>query len=272
VRNFFLKCGFLIVIFVSPFLSQAQIIAAESQPISQHFVDVEAGGPKSTLREERESLERQADRQFNHLCSLVNVAMWALGVIAAAFIGLSVFFWGRTKKDIESSVKELFEKEARELIHENADQLRNYVSEIKHQVDDVNSYKDSSILWIFTGEQIGNEREVEELYSSGLKNIYTLTPALGADFAIGEPDLVIFSYTNTDESRRIMASIVDQIKTYKSPIHFIIYTFRPDAEQRLSDADFQSLQGYTWFIIANLPSSLIAYVKALLANRRTRKP
>jgi len=225
---------------------------------------------RAALNEERQLLEKQADRHFSHLDNFVNRVIYGLGILAVVAGGLLFWAFGRTRNEMQKTIHELFEREAKSLIEQEADQLRQRYQELKAQVDDLSAYRERSVTWVFPGETISGQIELEALYSMGLRKIQTMTPAPKEMIDIGTPDLVIFTYDGTDEGRRLLNLIVQKLKNETPPVFLIIYTYNPSGtEVRINKEERDILAGFHWYVPANFPSQLVLQTQLLIRRGRS---
>lgn len=219
------------------------------------------------LNEERNLLEKQADRHFSHLDSFINRVIWGISILILFAFGLLVWFFGHTRNEMKATLHELFEKDAKTLIEKEADLLQQKYQSLKNQVDDLVAYQESTITWVFSGDTIGNQKELEALHSMGLQRIQMIAPDLNSPVDIGTPDLVIFTYDGTQEGKRRLKLIVDKLKNETPPVFLIIYTYNPNRDEiRINTADISE---YDWYVPANFPSQLIFQAQLLARRKRS---
>ena len=110
---------------------------------------------------------------------------------------------------------------------------------------------------------------LKALYATGLQNINFVTPELGREFELGDPDLVILTFDATDEARRLLSELVTRLKQESPPVPLLIYTFSSDGAQvRLDAAELKILSGFDWYIPVNFPAQLLAQTQLLIRRSR----
>ena len=231
----------------------------------------------------KESLERQADRHFNIVEKTVDRVTWAYAGIAALLLGVLIWMFGSTRKDLKASLEMWMKKDAQKLIDDASSELRERIDGLRGEVASFLDYRSRKITWICppstwkipAGEERNpkadtNQAVLAALQAAGLHNIQVLNPdAPQAEMDLGDPDLVILSFDSTAEARTILANVVEQLKRRSPPVFLIIDTFSPDAPPRiLHPNDFQILQGFLWYVPTNFPSQLVAQTQ-LLIRRET---
>lgn len=226
---------------------------------------------RAALSEERQLLEKQAERHFLSIDNLLNRVIWGLGILVAGVLALLTWMFGSTRKELRNTINELFEREAKTLIVEEANQLRLKYQELKSQVDDLAAYKGRQVTWVLPEDNMNNQPELEALYAMGLKNIQMVTPAAEEVFEVGEPDLVIYTYDGTEKGKKLLHLIVNRLKAETPPIFLIIYTYNPDGAEIWIDeqAKKEILTGFHWFVPANFPSQLVLQTQLLIRRNRS---
>ncbi len=73
--------------------------------------------------EERQILERQADRQYGGIEKLIDRILWVFGLLATAVLGLFAWFFGKSKQDFKKTISETFEKQAQEIVEKEAEKF-----------------------------------------------------------------------------------------------------------------------------------------------------
>lgn len=224
---------------------------------------------RSALNDERELLEKQADRQFAAIQDLYNRAIWVFGAILSLAALAFAWFLGRTRKDLVNNMRKQIETETRGIIDQEANGLRARYRDLKSQVDDLIAYKGQPVTWVFSNEKLTSESEIEALHTTGIQNIQTLAPGIGESLNLGEPDLVIFSFDGSEEARRRLGEIVERLKSEAPPVCLLIYTYSRDGKEiRLGVEERQILAGFDWYVPVNFPSQLLAQSQLLLRRNR----
>lgn len=225
---------------------------------------------RMALSEERQLLEAQAERHFSRLDNIVNRIIWGVTILSVIAIGILAWSFGSTRKDLKESIRKLFENHTRELVEREAEQVRKLYHDLKIQVDELSAHKKRRVTWVLP-ETSNGQSELEALYSTGLKNIELITPKIDESFYLGNPDLVIFSYSGDSEGKRQLQIIVDELKTETPPVSLLIYTYNPTGQEvRLGDAERKILKGFHWYIPVNFPSTLVLQTQLLI--RKAKSP
>lgn len=258
----------LAVIVFSIAITRISIAApARSEHTNNSFVELQRES-RTALSEERQLLEKQAERHFLYLDNFINRVLAGLGLLTTVVIAGSAWLFGKSRNEMQKSIHDLFEKEARTLIDQEANQLRQKYLELKAQVDELSAYRERAITWIFPGETISAQNELDTLRSMGLQNIQALfIPISTETLEIGNPDVVIFSYDGTDRGRELIKKIAEKLKSITPPVFFIIYTFNPNGIQ--TEIHTEDLAGFYWYVPANFPSQLVLQVQLLTRRRRS---
>lgn len=225
---------------------------------------------RATLNDERQLLEKQADRNFASIENLINRAIWVFGTILTAAVGSFLWLFGRSRKDFEDNIRKQIELEAHRIVENEADSLRQRYRDLKNQVDELSAYKQRPVVWVFSRDEVKAQTELDALRMSGIENIQIVAPAPGESFELGEPDLVILSYDGTEEGIKRLKVIVERLKAETPPVSLLIYTYNPKGEEiRIRDDERAILKGFDWYVPVNFPSQLLAQSQLLL--RRNRK-
>lgn len=262
LRIFFMLAAILFLIAIS----RTGIAApAQTTDAKNSFVEL-LRESRVALSEERQLLEKQADRHFLYLDNFVNRVLAGLGLLATVVIAGSAWLFGKSRNEMQRSIHDLFEKEARSLIEHEATRLRQKYSELKTQVDELAAYRERTITWVFPGETMSGQIELEALYAMGLQKIQTVTPTPTETLDIGTPDLVILSYDGTEDGRNLLKRIVEKLKSITPPVFFIIYTYDPNGKE--IHINTEDLAGFHWYVPANFPSQLVLQTQLLIRRGR----
>lgn len=233
----------------------------------------------SILRDERLILEKQADRQIAGIERIYDRGLYLFGAILGMIatillIALGIFYWqfGRTRKELREEIRDMMKGYAKESVDQEAEELKRRLRLLRNEVDDINSYRSRSIVWVTYTNHKAIEPTISALQSFHISNIFR-AEIHGADelelHGPGYPDLVILSFDGTDLGRQVLKKIVDQIKSAHAPIPLLIFTYNFGRQEiRLSQADFAILQGFDWYLPANVPATLISQTTSLLRRSR----
>ena len=224
---------------------------------------------REILKEERQLLEAQAEKHYARIDKLIDRTTYGLGLIAV--VGLAILGWGfgKTRSELRNLVHEQFEKLTTTLIQSEIDHLAGTVQQLKKEVEELRAFQHQTVVWVFPGNEITSQQELEALHATGLHNIQCVAPANGEGFEIGEPDLVIFSHDGSEECVKRLGKIVGELKQQSPPVSLLIYTYNPAGpEVRLKEAELKILKDFLWFVPVNFPSTLIAQTQLLIRKER----
>lgn len=222
------------------------------------------------LAQERQILERQADRQYGGIEKLIDRVLWVFGLLATAVLGLFAWFFGKSKQDFKRTISETFEKQAQEIVEKEAEQLRQLYENVKVEVEDLSAYKRRQVAWVAKPDAPSLEAVLKALYATGLQNISLVTPETDKEFELGDPDLVILTFDGSDEGRRLLSVLVGNLKQKSPPVPLLIYTFSSGGAQvRLDKAELEILDGFDWYIPVNFPGQLLAQTQLLIRRSRS---
>ena len=129
---------------------------------------------KDSLHEERQLLESQSERHFQHLDNLLKWFAWILGALGAIAIGIFRWQFGATRNELKASVQEMFQSRIKEIVdtvEKDAVVIRQQWQELSSQVGAITSYQKRQITWVFENNEISAQQEFETLNYLGLKNI-----------------------------------------------------------------------------------------------------
>jgi hypothetical protein len=283
----FLIANYLAVAFVQqPSKASSQSEPAKATPAPRNSAEQELlmlKAIQADARAHKESLERQADRHFNIVEKTVDRVAWLYAGLAALLLGVLLWMFGSTRKDLKDTLETWMKKDAQKIIDDASLELRDRIEGLRGEVASLLDYRARKITWICPPSTwkipAGAERNpkadtnqavLAALQAAGLHNIQVLNPdAPQAEMQLGDPDLVILSFDGTAEARTILANVVDQLKRRSPPVFLVIDTFSPGASpQILQPDDFQILEGFLWYVPTNFPSQLVAQTQ-LLIRRET---
>jgi hypothetical protein len=224
---------------------------------------------REILNNERKLLEEQSERYYARIDALTNRVIWGLGLVAAAALAVLGWGFGKTRQELQAFVREQFQGQVSSLIDTDMSDLKETVRDLKSQVRDLRAFQDRSVVWVFSGEEVRSQRELEALHATGLQNIQTVAPRRAEELALGEPDLVIFSYDGSEEGRRRLDRIVAVLNQQSPPVSLLIYTYNPEgAEVRLGEPERGILKDFLWYMPVNFPTTLVAQAQLLVRAGR----
>src|SRR6185503_14127121 len=209
---------------------------------------------RDILENERKLLNEESEKYYARIDSLINRTTWAIGVIGVFAVAVMGFLIGKTRKELQELVKEQVKLQTsafietemalvRKSVEAEAATVRASIQEIQAEVNSLRAFQNQLIVWVFAGTEMDAQPEMDALRQIGLSNISILTPGEDEDFDLGEPDLVILSFDGTDEGRRRLQIIVAALREKSPPVSLLIYTYNPDREVRLQQADWAILEG-----------------------------
>lgn len=232
----------------------------------------EAQSSGSALKDEREVLERQADRHYNGLVDVLDKMLWALGVIAAAAFGLFYYFFGKTKDEIKVEIKKLMEPEAKKALEETKQaielsqhDLKARVKELSVQVDRSIPNRDIRILWIAANSaQLANDpfqTEIAALGLAGFSGVSMIFPEpQGTQILLDTFDLVVVSGGEAEPELTTLNGVVGRLSEMAKIVPLIIYTRTQIPPDRLATL----FSRFTWIAVVNVPLQLITQCTLLL--------
>jgi len=234
---------------------------------------------RDILENERKLLNEESEKYYARIDSLINRTTWAIGVIGVFAVAVMGFLIGKTRKELQELVKEQVKLQTsafietemalvRKSVEAEAATVRASIQEIQAEVNSLRAFQNQLIVWVFAGTEMDAQPEMDALRQIGLSNISILTPGEDEDFDLGEPDLVILSFDGTDEGRRRLQIIVAALREKSPPVSLLIYTYNPDREVRLQQADWAILEGFRWFLPVNFPTTLISQARALVRTNQ----
>lgn len=284
----FVKSTPLVVFLCALIFSHLVYAAAPLKPIenaNQGIIEI-AKENREALKEQRELLEKQADRHLAHVSSMLNVALSVFGSIFLLGAGALTYVLGKSFRELRNNIKTTFETQTKQLIDSEVTELRSMLSSLKQEVVAALQYRFARVVWIQPWELAslaGGDRDriekrrdseqkiMEALAATGVTKIEQVTPVAGSTLEIGSTVLVIFSFESTEDCRRVLSSTITAIKNMSPPPIVLLYTYDPSGNQNsLRPEDWEILKGYDWFVPVNFVPQLITQVLTLL--RRAAAP
>lgn len=222
---------------------------------------------QQVVRDERQALERQAERQTEAIASIAQAGAWMLSLVLAAVVGLFFWMFGTTRRELRNSIREIAKAQLHDIVDSQAEIVRSHVRRIEEELRSLRGTR-SSITWVVAREQDANTALVAQLQSRNI-DVNAVVPQAGQPFEIGEPELVIVSYDPTENGTGRLGEVVDKLKERAPPVPIVVYTFDPSrGTNRLLPAHETLLAAYTWYVPANFPLQLVAHVTSLLSPHR----
>ncbi len=252
----------------APVLSQPAASPPPEKSVTSETTDSSIGKYGAMLHKERQALERQADRHIASVEKLYDRALYLIGVVSAIALGLFYWQFGKTRKELRDEIKDMMKGFARELVDQEAVELKSRLRSLKREVDDLNVYKSRKVVWATYQDGRRIEPIIRALNAFGITNIDCLEVDSPDVISLDNPDLVILSFDGTDKGRTFLCGVIKQIERSSPPIPLLIFTYNYGGpEIRLGTDDFKILKGFDWYLPANVPATLISHTTALL--RRT---
>jgi hypothetical protein len=217
------------------------------------------------VKTERELLSQQAERHYQGIESQTN-RMLALATGAVVVLGY-LFYWfmGSSRKEFEKQIHETFERETKEMIQREAAALRENLAGVMDQVRELGQFKNAQITWVMAeADQERHAAVSQELRAVGVERLSHVTPQAGAPFTVADAELVVVSYDGSEEAKRWLRVVVDELMNRQSPVPLLVYTYSAEGRPSMLSAEDLALLGrYTWYVPVNFPVQLIAQVRAL---------
>lgn len=257
----------LILALLLSLMTLSPLFAQSTQPTSSPAVqEKKASGEEApaSLREYRDIVEKerkviddQAERHFNRLNDLLNLALGGLGVLAAFAAGLLAWMGISTRRELQAELKRVG-LDAIKL--EDVQQLVEKYRQLKQEVESLTAYKHGKISWVFSGETTLAYKEIAALNSMGIRNIALIAPKTVAQLELPASDLVIFSHDLSDEGRLRLHKIIDNLKAKDERTYLLVYC----PPNSLPKEDQTKMAEFSWSQAVNFPTRLVADVQVLL--------
>ncbi|MGH9754798.1 MAG: hypothetical protein ACREA2_18630 [Blastocatellia bacterium] len=120
------------------------------------------------------------------------------------------------------------------------------------------------ILWFFSGETNTAEREIAALKNAGFENVRPQMLKVGEHFELGNPDLVILSYDESEEGERRLKVIASLMKKNTPDVWLIIHSSSNNAIKKEKEG---VILADLWYVPANFPATVITNATALIRKR-----
>lgn len=265
----------LLVLFCSLFLGiarygDAYLVQAQPKAIPTPEItkptEKQVGAPPQEYREfikdEREALTKQAEQHFTKVNNLFDRMLWALTVFASFLLGTAAWLFWKSRSDFRMEAQRIYQEQLGAAINETRDKLA-------AEVAFITGYKSRKIAWVIQSGKPSIEREKNALKQFGLREIPVLSPKLGEEVNVDAYDLIILSYDDEKEDRRLLQLIVEAIKQKSPAVWLLVYTYdskgKPFNNQRYQSEvlsqDF--IKDFYWHIPAQFPASLVSQTLSL---------
>jgi hypothetical protein len=216
--------------------------------------------------DERQILERQADRQYSQIKESFNWTLGCGGFLITLFLIICAYFFGKTRRETRELVDEITEKEVKKLVSKDIEPLREQLKQLKSVVDQQLSFKNRRIVWVANIKE--DTESVRSAFAlTGITRIEVITPEDQQSLNLGDCDLVILSYDNSPKAIGILKETVEKLNLINQTIHLILYTYIDGVSViRVEPECMKILAVRKWFSIANFPSTMISQVVSLISG------
>ncbi|HMX29387.1 MAG TPA: hypothetical protein PLD20_31470 [Blastocatellia bacterium] len=252
-----LNFGLLLLVLCSAIVNVQSSEPTDSPPASENK-SADSGKTipwqeyKDALKEERELLEKQAEKHYTALEKLYDTAIKIFGGILLATLLVGGFFFGKTLAEVKNFARGQTEAILRSQLE----------AEVRKELNA--ALKARKVLWVFSGDDVTATHEITYLKQVGLEDVAPITDL--AQFSPAQAGLVIFSYDKSQSGKNKLKTIVEQLHP---PLFLIIYTYNPNGtEVRLEDAERGILKGFDRYVPANFPATLVGHAKTLVLRGR----
>jgi hypothetical protein len=237
----------------------SSVVPAQVSSCIDKCADIQA-----RFKEDREILERQADRQYSQLKDTFTWTVSALGLLITLAGGLFFFFFGKTRRELREMFDGILKKEVETLVTRDIEPVRERISQLQGGVDLLMSYRDRRVVWVADPNEKTDDT-LEAFSSVGLTRIEVSTPADEQDINLGDSDLVVMSFDGSDRAKKLLKAVATKVKQLNGPVHLVVYTFGDGSKAiRLGDPEMAVLSELKWFSMTNFPSTMIAQVVSLV--------
>jgi hypothetical protein len=241
-----------------------------------------------------ESINKVFDDMYESFKWLVSCGGGVLIVLAG--IGAALL-WGHNKS-IREHIKEEFENtqksldakitEIKQQYTQESEELKKKLNEfdklkndyehalaeikiLNEKIKPLIAFKDKKIVWTFETLDADSKAEIQAIEKEG----FVVDPwPVGdeASLAKDKYDLMIYSFSKSENSVKRLKNIVDFLKSTKRDIPLIIYTYNGGDRKYINDRDEQDknlneiLKTYQNYVMANMPLTLKSYFNSLIRN------
>ncbi|MFY9570003.1 MAG: hypothetical protein WAV20_01215, partial [Blastocatellia bacterium] len=184
---------------------------------------------------------------------LIELAIWFFGVVGGVVIALVVWTLGSARKDVRARIQSQLEDSG-------VAAIRRKYFELHREIDNINAFKQSRVLWLDLEGNPEPAREIRLLRSAGVGHISRHIPSPDRPLDLESADLVILSYANIAPAKALLDEAVRAVKQSQVPVPLIVYTPRG---VRLDPPEMQKLDQLDWQITANYPVTLLGHAQTL---------
>jgi hypothetical protein len=265
---------------------QSAVDAQTEKPLAEEGKMVPWKDYQDVLRTEREELQKQAKEDFDRMERLQDRVFYGVVLLGGIILGLIGFLFGQTRKDVKAQLTDEIGKSVRSQIEQGVlSKVKAQIEEQLKQLEEMNremtavqagyqkldselkqiqSYKDRLILWFFSGETNTAEREIAALKNAGFENVRPQMLKVGEHFELGNPDLVIFSYDESEEGERRLKVIASLMKKNTPDGWLMIHSSSNNAIKKEKEG---VILGDLWYVPANFPATIVTNAMALIRKR-----
>lgn len=246
---------------------------------------------QEALKTEREELQRQARENFDRMDRMQDRVFYGVVILGGVILTMMGFLFGQTRKDVKTQLTDEISKSVRGQIEQEVlDKVKAQIEVQIKQLEEMNremmavqagyqkldselkqiqSYKDRLILWFFSGETNTAEREIAALKNAGFENVRPQMLKIGEHFELGNPDLVIFSYDESEEGERRLRVIASLMKKNTPDVWLLIHSSSNSAIKKEKEG---AILGDLWYVPANFPATVVTNAMALIRKHPKSRP
>ena len=243
---------------------------------------------------ERKSLADESKRQFeivkyvfererSAFANLLEKALWLFGILAAGVASLISFIfiriYGEQKslrekfiQDTKSELDQLDEqsKSIRDAFRDKLNELEKLKEGVSQKEEEIslflseqNKYKSKNIIWVYGEDGIRDASIIGSLKSKDIKNVHEVV--LGASIHIDETSYqaIVFSISKKENINPEFERFLSELKLRGEPA-LVVYTYNEGQQVKLSKDEWNVLDKYDNYTVANFPGSLQATLNNIL--------
>lgn len=283
----YLACAWSVyAIFEAAPKPQPAVEAKTERPVVEEGKVVSWKDYQDVLKAEREELQKQARENFDRMEKMQDRVFYGVVLLGGIILGVIGFLFGQTRKDVKAQLTDEISKSVRSQIEQEVlSKVKAQIEEQVKQLEEMNremsavqagyqkldselkqiqSYKDRLILWFFSGETNTAEREIAALKNAGFENVRPQILKIGEHFELGNPDLVILSYDESEEGERRLKVIASLMKKNTPDVWLMIHSSSNNAIKKEKEG---ITLGDLWYVPANFPATVVTNAIALIRKR-----
>ncbi len=188
----------------------------------------------------------------------LKLGIWVVGGAIGIALAILGFLKIKSLKDLKEDMGKRVAAESERALSQKIEPLvgRN-VNYLQRQIDLGLRYQNSKILFIGDKSTIEgwNKFEIQMLRNSGLNKI-AFSEQINHTFL--DVDVVVYRYQKAAKDGQgdpQLSELLDRLKS-RQPIPLIVYT----GTDRMDMKDKTKLEGYGWFVFANMPLTLLTHI------------